>query len=162
MQASVATVRAARDFDLPVAAVYAHWIDPEARQRWEASPDTGMIYDRFDTRSGGTETVRIVKDGAEIGHLIQTHHRVEENRLIASSMVGVFGGEVTMMSAIVVEFTATNTGCRIEAMAQAMDLTGRDIAAAQEAGWAWILDRFRADLHAFGPRTTPETTPKEA
>jgi uncharacterized protein YndB with AHSA1/START domain len=162
MKASVATVRAARDFDLPVTAVYAHWIDPEARQRWEAGPDTGMTYDGFDTRPGGTETVRIVKDGAEVGHLVQTHHRVEENRLIASSMTGVFGGEVTMMTALVVEFSATETGSRIEAMAQAMDLTGRDIAAAQEAAWGWILDRFEADLAEFGPNQTSQTRPKEA
>ncbi len=162
MQASVATVRATRDFDRPVESVFAHWIDPVARQRWEAGPDTGMVYDRFDTRAGGVETIRVVKDGAEIGHLTQTHHRVEQNRLIASSMVGTFGGVVTMMTALVVEFATTETGSRIEALAQAMDLTGRDIAAAQEAGWTGILDRFQADLDRFGPHLTPQTTPKEA
>ena len=161
MPATVATVRASRDFDVPVAAVYAHWVSPEARQRWEAGPDTGMAYDSFDTRAGGTETVRVINDGAEVGQLIQTHHRVEENQLIASSMVGVFGGQVTMMTALVVEFIATETGTRIEALAQAMDLTGRDIAAAQEAGWTWILDRFEADLAEFGPHLKPENTPKE-
>lgn len=162
MKSSTATVRATRDFDLPVAAVYAHWVSPEARQRWEAGPDTGMTYDAFDTRPGGTETVRITADGKEVGHLIQTHHRVEENELIASSMIGVFGGAVTMMSAIVVEFSATDTGSRIEARAQAMDLTGRDIAAAQEAGWTWILDRFQADLATFGPHLNSDKRPKEA
>lgn len=162
MQASVAAFRTAREFALPVQAVYAHWIDPEARRRWEAGPDTGMVYDRFDIRPGGTETVRIVRDGEEVGQLIQTHHRVEENRLIASSMVGAFDGEVTMLTALVVEFSATDTGCRIEAVVQAMDLTGRDIAASQEAGWSWILDRFEADLAAHGPGDTPETTPREA
>jgi uncharacterized protein YndB with AHSA1/START domain len=162
MQASVATIRASRDFDLPVAAVYAHWVDPTARQRWEAGPDTGMVYDRFDTRPGGTETVRILGDGQEVGHLVQTHHRVEENRLIASSMIGVFSGEVTMMTALIVEFSQTETGSRIEALAQAMDLTGRDIAAAQEAAWGWILDRFQADLAEFGTHWNPHKTPKEA
>lgn len=161
MLASVATIRAARDFDRPVAAVYAHWVSPEARQRWEAGPDTGMTYDAFDTRPGGTETVRITSGGREVGHLIQTYHRVEENRLIASSMVGVFGGVVTMMTALIVEFSATPTGSRIEALAQAMDLTGRDIATAQEQAWGWILDRFAADLAAFGP-TEIELTRKEA
>jgi len=162
VKSSTATVRATRDFDLPVAAVYTHWINPEARQRWEAGPETGMTYDAFDTRPGGTETVRISAEGKEVGHLVQTHHRVEENRLIASSMLGVFGGAVTMMSAIVVEFSATDTGTRIQAMAQAMDLTGRDIAAAQEAGWSWILDRFQADLTAFGPQLNSDIIPKEA
>jgi len=166
MQAGVATIRAARDFDQPVEVVYAHWVDPVARQRWEAGPDTGMVYDAFDTRPGGTEVIRVMKDGVRIGHLTQTHHRVEENRLIASSMVGVFGGEVTMMTALIVEFltrdTGGKTGSRIETLAQAMDLTGRDIASAQEAGWNWILDRFQADLDRFGPHLTPQTTPKEA
>ena len=45
---------------------------------------------------------------------------------------------------------------RIEAVAQATDLAGHDIAAAQEAGWTWILDRFQADIDVFGPITTPK------
>jgi len=156
MQTSVATIHASRAFDLPVGAVFAHWIAPETRQRWEAGPETGMRYDAFDTRPGGTETVRVLHDGAEVGHLIQTHHRIEENRLMASSMVGVFGGQPTMMTALVVEFTATDTGCRVDVVAQACDFTGRDIGAAQEAGWSWLFDRFQADLETFGPITNPK------
>jgi uncharacterized protein YndB with AHSA1/START domain len=154
MQTSVATIRAARDFEYPVEAVFAHWISPESRKRWEAGPDTGMVYDAFDTREGGTETVRVMQGGTEVGQLIQTHHRIVENRLLASSMLGIFGGVTTMMTALVVEFTPTPTGCRIEAVAQATDLTGRDIAAAQEASWSWILDRFQADLEEHGPILT--------
>lgn len=156
MQSSVATIHVSRDFDFPVEAIFAHWISPETRVRWEAGPETGMTYDAFDTRPGGTETVRISHDGAEVGRLIQSHHRIEENSLIASSMVGIFGGQATLMTALVVEFSATDTGSRIEAVAQACDFTGQDIRAAQEAGWSWILDRFQADLDRFGPITNPK------
>ncbi|MDG4649665.1 SRPBCC domain-containing protein [Roseibacterium sp. SDUM158017] len=156
MRTSVATIRAARDFALPVEDIFAHWTSPVTRRRWEAGPDTGMVYDGFDTRPGGTETVRVMQDGREIGRMIQTHLRVDENRLLASSMVGIFGGVVTMMTALVVEFIATEDGSRIEAVAQASDLSGRDIARAQEAGWSWILERFQADIDAYGPITNPK------
>jgi uncharacterized protein YndB with AHSA1/START domain len=156
MRTTTATVHAARDFALPVEDVFAHWVSPETRRRWEAGPDTGMTYDAFDTRPGGTETIRVTQDGEEVGQLVQTHHRVEENRLIASSMVGTFGGEVAMLTALVVEFTPTEAGTRIEAVAQATDLAGRDIGAAQEAGWRWIFDRFQADIDQFGPITRPK------
>ncbi len=161
MQTTTATVRAARDFDLPAEDIFAHWTSPETRVRWEAGPDTGMVYDGFDTRPGGTETVRVMKDGQEVGRMIQTHLRVDENRLIASSMVGIFGGTVTMMSALVVEFIPTGTGTRIEAVAQASDLAGNDIASAQEAGWSWIFDRFEADIDRHGPVTHPRHTPED-
>jgi uncharacterized protein YndB with AHSA1/START domain len=161
MQTTTATVRAARDFDLPVEDIFAHWTSPETRVRWEAGPDTGMVYDGFDTRPGGTETVRVMKDGQEVGRMIQTHLRIEPGRLMASTMVGIFGGTVTMMSALVVEFIATETGSRIEAVAQASDLSGHDIAAAQEAGWSWIFDRFQADIDRYGPVTNPRPTPED-
>jgi uncharacterized protein YndB with AHSA1/START domain len=159
MHTTFATVRAARDFALPVEDVFAHWVSPETRRRWEAGPDSGMVYDAFDTRPGGIEIVRVFQDGTEIGRLIQTHHRIDENRLIASSMVGIFGGRVTTMTALAVEFSRTEAGTRIEAVAQASDLDGRDIAAAQEAGWTWIFDRFQADIDRFGPITRPKDSP---
>ncbi|MDJ0827385.1 MAG: SRPBCC domain-containing protein [Rhodobacter sp.] len=159
MQASTATIHATRDFDLDVEMLWAHWTSPETRQRWEAGTDTGMTYDAFDTRTGGVETVRIVHEGAEIGHMTQHHHRVEPTHLLASSTTGTFGGVTTMLMTLVIEFEATETGSRLNAVSQVTDLTGRDVQAEHEKGWTWILNRFQADIDEFGPITNPKDTP---
>ena len=158
MKAATATIRATRDFDIGVETLWAHWTSPETRARWEAGPDTGMAYDAFDTRTGGVEIVRITHDGAEVGQMTQAHHRVEPPRLLATTTTGAFGGVTTMLMTLVIEFTDTRKGSRLSAVSQVIDLTGRDIRAEHEKGWTWILDRFQADLDAFGPVTNPKDT----
>ncbi|MDJ0631250.1 MAG: SRPBCC domain-containing protein [Rhodobacter sp.] len=127
MKASTATIRTSREFALPLETLWTHWTSPETRRRWEAGPDTGMAYDSFDTRSGGTETVRITHDGAEIGHMIQHHHRIEPPHLLATTTIGTFGGTTTMLMTLVIEFEAVADGSRLSAVSQVTDLTGRDV-----------------------------------
>ena len=150
MKATHATIIVTREFPHPVEAVFAHWTSPETRKRWEAGPDTGMSYDEFDTREGGVEIVRIQKYGREIGHMVQSHLRLVENALTSTSIVGVFDGEVTSSMNVTIEFSATDHGCRIEALAQVTDLNGGDVRAQHEAGWDWILGRFEADIAEHG------------
>ena len=150
MQASHATIQVTRDFSYPVNSVFAHWTSPETRQRWEAGPDTGMTYDAFDTREGGVEIVRIHKAGNEVGHMVQSHLRFVANELISSSIIGVFGEIVKSAMTVTIEFSPTETGSRIEALAQVTDLEGGDVQARHEAGWEWILGRFEADIAEHG------------
>ena len=150
MQSTSATIMATRAFPHPAESVFAHWISPETRLRWEAGPDSGMTYDAFDTREGGVETVRIIQDGKEVGHMFQNTHRLVEGRLMAYSLTGVFGGVLTTLMQIAIEFRPTDEGCRLEATAQVIDLTGGDVQAQHEAGWDWILDRFEADIAEHG------------
>ena len=85
------TITAGRDFDHPRSAIYAHWVSPETRQRWEAGPDTGMSYDAFDTRPGGTEIVRVTHEGQEVGHMVQRIVAVEEDTMLVSQIeAGVY------------------------------------------------------------------------
>lgn len=150
MTPSTATIHRTREFDHPVEAIFAHWTSPEARQRWETGPDTGMAYDEFDTRDGGIEVVRIFKDDKEVGHMVQSHLRLIPNELIATSIYGVFGDETTTIMSVVVEFTPTEKGCRLEALSQVTDLNGGDVQAQHEKGWDWILDRFENDIKVHG------------
>ena len=55
MKTGLGTVRVSREIGAPLAKVWHHWTDPEARQRWEAGEGSGMTYDAFDTRPGGVE-----------------------------------------------------------------------------------------------------------
>ena len=153
MRTTFATIHTSRDFDVPVEALFAHWTSPETRVRWEAGPESGMVYDGFDTREGGVETVRIMHDGAEVGHMVQRIQRCEPGALLAVAIEGHFGGSVSMLMSVVVEFeeTETETGRRINAASQVSDLTGRDVKAEHEAGWAMLLDKLAADIAEFGP-----------
>lgn len=150
MTVTTALIRTSRAFPYPVAAIYAHWTSPETRQRWEAGPESGMRYDAFDTRPGATEIVRITHDGQEIGHLAQTVQAMTENERMAVQITGTFGGAMTMLMQLVLHFSATDDGSRIDATAQVIDLTGRDIQAEHEAGWSGLFDSFEADIATHG------------
>lgn len=147
------TITAGRDFDHPRSAIYAHWVSPETRQRWEAGPDTGMSYDAFDTRPGGTEIVRVTHEGQEVGHMVQRIVAVEEDTMLVSQIEGHFGGAVTLAMTVVVRFEDTATGSRIAATSQVAGLTGGNVREDHEKGWAWILGRFADDLATHGPVT---------
>ena len=150
MQSTSATINVTRELPHPADSVFAHWISSETRLRWEAGPDTGMTYDAFDTREGGVETVRIVQDGKEIGHMFQNTHRLVEGRLMAYSLTGVFGGVLTTLMQIVVEFRPTDEGCTAVVSAHGISPTGGDAQTQHEAGWTWILNRFEADIAEHG------------
>ncbi len=151
MKPSFATIERVREFSHPVEAIFTHWTSPAARMRWECGPDTGMVYDAFDTREGGIEVIRIMNDGKEVGHMVQSHLKYIENEIMATTVYGEFGGETTTIMCVVVEFTRTQTGSKIAATSQITDLTGIDVQAQHEAGWDWILKRFTDDLAEHGP-----------
>lgn len=158
MQAQTAEIRIERHFPYSVEDIFAHWISPETRTRWEAGPDTGMRYEGFDTREGGTEVVQIISDGKQVGHLTQTFTRISENELLAVVMTGAFGGITTMLTNLALEFRSSDTGCCIEGVSQVVDLTGRDIQKQHEDGWDWILQRFEEDIKKHGLITKPKDT----
>ncbi|MEM9969739.1 MAG: SRPBCC domain-containing protein [Pseudomonadota bacterium] len=151
MNFTTATIHRTREFDYSVDAIYAHWTHPDARQRWECGPDTGMKYDAFDTREGGIEVVRIFNDGNEVGHMVQSHLKVVPNECIATAVYGEFGGETTTIMSVLVEFTSTERGCKMEAVSQVADLKGGNPQDDHEKGWDYVLGRFEDDLAEHGP-----------
>lgn len=150
MTPAFATIRAERSFDHPADAIFAHWISPETRVRWEAGPETGMRYDAFDTRPGGTETVRVFDGDAEVGHMLQRILAVEPGRLLVIAIEGHFGGAATMAMLVTIIFADRQGGSKLDAVAQITDLSGRDPTEQHEAGWAWLLDRFEKDIATHG------------
>lgn len=145
------TIKLSRSFPAPRSVVFHHWTDPVARQRWEAGPETGMQYDAFDTRTGGQEIVRVTHEGNEVGHMVQKHVLFLPDTRLVTHVIGIFGGEPTMTMQLVMTFHEVgNTECRIDVVAQVIDLTGRAIREEHENGWAWMFDRFADDLAAHG------------
>lgn len=151
MPVEFATVRVVRDLPHPPANLFAHWLSPETRVRWEVGPGTNMKYDEFDTRVGATETVRVFnEENDEIGVMRQRPSVIEDGRLIVSSIEAVFGGEVRMLMQITMEFEGRDGGTRVTGTSQIAELTGRDPTGEHTAGWNWILDRFEADVAEHG------------
>lgn len=151
MHTSHALISATRTFDHSAANLFAHWTSPETRQRWEAGPDTGMRYDAFDTRDGGIETVRIFKDGKEVGQMVQSIYIFEPGKRIAYSVVGSFADKITTLMTVIVEFSDLGEGrSQLDALAMVADMDGKDVQSAHEAGWDWVLSRFAVDISAHG------------
>ena len=150
MTPTAVTIHAEKVLPYPPAAVFAHWISPETRQRWEAGPETGMTYDAFDTREGGVEIVRIHHEGNEVGHMTQRIERMIPDEMLAVSIAGTFGGVTSLMMQLVMRFEAHPKGTRVSAISQVIDLSGRDIEAEQKHGWDWMMTRFADDIATYG------------
>ncbi len=141
-------IQVTRDFDCPVDTLFAHWLNPETRVRWEAPPESGMRYLNFDTREDGVERLEITHEGEVVGEMIQRILVLRENEALVSSITGVFGGRITMAMQVTVGFEATDTGSRLSGTGQVVDLTGRDVEDEHSAGWNMLLDNFATDLAA--------------
>lgn len=151
MESSFATITISKSFECSVSDLFAHWTSPETRLRWEVGPESGMKYDAFDTREGGVEVVRIQKDGAEIGHMVQSILRMKKDELLCYSITGVFAEEVTTLMNVTIEFRESGTGSELQAVAQVTDLSGGDVEKKHQSGWEWMLDQFATDLSENGP-----------
>ena len=150
MTPAFTSVSVTRDIAADPAAVFAHWTSPETRQRWETGPDTGMKYDAFDTREGGTEIVRVFESGTEIGHMVQRIKVLKPGDLLVSTIDAVFNDKLNMIMTVCVRFERHKSGTRLHAHAQIADINGRDQTERHTRGWEWILDRFEADIAEHG------------
>ena len=132
------------------AAVFSHWLDPEARQRYEAPEDSGMRYKNFAPVQGGVEVVEIVHAGAVIGEMVQRLIVVTPPALIVSQLTGTFNGVTSMALQITMRFEEEDGVTGIHATSQIVDITGRDVKPEHEAGWAQMFAKFTADFAAHG------------
>ena len=115
-------VTAARDFAQAPEAVFAAWLDPGRRARFETPEGSGMRLAVLDTREGGREEVRVGPEGAETG-LMATDIRMLRPPadgvpgLLVVHGTGVFGGAVGL--AMQTTVTVEEAGARRRARARA-------------------------------------------
>lgn len=150
MRPAFATVEVTLDLPYPPAEVFAHWVSPETRVRWEAGPDSGMTYEGFDTRPGGVETIRVHHDGGEIGRLVQRVQSVDDGSRIVSTIEGHFNDTLSLLLSVVVSFEPTDIGTRIIGQSQIVDLSGRDPKADHTTGWGVLMNAFETDIETHG------------
>lgn len=145
------TVTAAREFAQDPETIFAAWLDPARRGRFETPVGSGMRLSVLDTREGGREDVAIGPEGAETGHM-PTDIRILRPPadgapgLLVVHGQGVFGGAVAMTMQTVVEVAATKGGARLSGTSQIVAPGGQPTEAQVRTGWEEMLDRFAADL----------------
>ena len=145
------TVTASRDFEGSPEAVFAAWLDPARRARFETPEGSGMRLAVLDTREGGHEEVAVGPEGAETGRM-PTDIRVLRPPadgapgLLVVHGTGVFGGAVAMTMQTAVTVAPRGTGARLTGTSQIVAPGGQPTEAQVREGWEAMLDRFAADL----------------
>ncbi len=145
------TVTVERDLDSPPEAVFAAWLDPARRARFETPEGSGMRLAVLDTREGGHEEVAIGPRGEETGRMptdIRLLRAPADGApgLLVVHGTGVFGGAVAMAMQTTVTVAARGTGARLTGVSQIVAPGGQPTQAQVHEGWEGMLDRFAADL----------------
>ncbi len=151
MQPFLTNIEATAEVAASPAAVFAHWMDPECRKRYEAPPESGMRYKNFAREPGDVEEIEITHEGEVVGLMKQELVVIEAPRLIVSQVTGIFYGARTLAMQVTLYFEDVGDGTRIRATSHVVDTTGRDVAAEHEAGWALMFEKFKEDFATFGP-----------
>ena len=145
-----ATIKAETRVPAAPEIAFDHWMNPEARQRWEAPPESGMRDLIFDPVEGGEEHIEITHEGQVIGNMHQRIARIRRPELMASHITGIFGGALSLLMQVTMTFAQEGKGTHIRGTSQVCDLTGRDVQAEHSAGWQTLFAAFAADLEQHG------------
>ncbi len=89
------TVVRTRDFDRDADAVFAAWMDPAIRARFETPEGSGMSHATVATREGETGEVVVAPAGTEVGRMFDTIRILRPGLGVVQGW-GAFGGVTTM------------------------------------------------------------------
>lgn len=140
------TVTCTRDFDHPPAKVFATWLDPAARARFETPEVSGMSHVSYATAQGDNGEILIEHGGAEVGRMFDTIRVLHPGSLAVVHGWGVFGGATAMTMQTTFAVTPNGDGCTFRGTSQIVTLGDTPTEAQVEQGWADMLDRFATVL----------------
>jgi uncharacterized protein YndB with AHSA1/START domain len=140
------TVTRTREIDHPADRVFAGWLDPALRARFETPEGAGMRHLSFATEPGQEGVVQVAPGGNEVGRMIDVIRILEPGVLAATQSRGVFGGATTMVMQNIFEVRPRPGGCTFTGTSQMFCLDHRPTRAEVENGWDYMLDRFVALL----------------
>ena len=141
-------IEAKRDVEASAERAFDHWLDPDARKRWETPPESGMRYQNFDPREGGFERIDVLHAGGIVGELQQRFVAVRRPELVVLQVTGIFDRRATLAMQVTVRFVQHEAGCLVVATSQVCELTGRDVTQDHKEGWAALFAAFAKDLRA--------------
>jgi len=136
-----------REFDFPLAVVYAAWADKNAKSRWFASgANWKTLSHEFDYRVGGRETLKGKwENGPRTDFSANYHDIIENSRIIYAYDMEIDGTRISV-SLGTIEFEAMGKRTKIKLTEQGAFLNGADNAAQREAGTRELLDAVEASL----------------
>ncbi|GAM97550.1 hypothetical protein U91I_01176 [alpha proteobacterium U9-1i] len=136
-----------REFEFPLAVVYAAWADKNAKSRWFASGEnwTTLAHD-FDYRVGGREVLKGRFASGPRSDFDGAYHDIAEDaRIIYAYDMEIDGARISV-SLATVEFEAIGKRTKIKLTEQGAFLDGLDDAGKREAGMRELLDALDASL----------------
>ena len=136
-----------REYDFPLAAVYAAWSEKNAKARWFSAGEnwTTLAHD-FDYRVGGLEVLKGKFNNGPRSDFAGRYHDIVENaRIIYAYDMHIDGAHISV-SLATVEFEAIGQRTRIRLTEQGAFLDGLDNAAQREAGMRDLLDAVEKSL----------------
>ena len=145
------TITFARDLAPGPEAVFAAWIDPRVRARFETPEGSGMRHESLDTREGGFEVTAIEEDGAKIGEaetfvaLMVPPENGAAGLILTQGRVA-FAGRTHLLTQATLAFVPHEGGTRLSGTVQAVSPTGAPGEPEIREGWDGMLDRFAAIL----------------
>lgn len=136
-----------REFDFPLAAVYAAWAEKNAKSRWFATgADWKTLSHEFDYRVGGREVLKGKWGSGTRSDFAATYHDIIENSRIIYSYDMEIDGTRISVSLGTIEFEAIGKRTKIKLTEQGAFLDGADNVAQREAGTRELLDAVEASL----------------
>jgi uncharacterized protein YndB with AHSA1/START domain len=137
-----ATFSLERDYDAPVATVFAAWADPVAKGRWFGAGNEHEL----DFRIGGFEASRGRHgDGPVLTFESRYHDIVGDERIIYASTLRA-GEELATVSITTVEFETVGGGTRLTLTEHDTFLDGREEPSWREQGTSEWLDALAVEL----------------
>jgi len=153
------TIVVERRFAAPPRRVFAAWVEPEGRDRWDV-PGDGWEHatDKRDVRIGGRDVIRFGPPGA-LDFRGETIYLdlVADQRIVAAYTVAE-RDHLMSVSVLTVEVLPDGDGTRMLVTEQAAFLDGRDSPESRRAGLDEMFDALADHLAASDNDDVQETT----
>jgi uncharacterized protein YndB with AHSA1/START domain len=137
-----------RDFDATPERLFQAYKDPTERQKWSApTPETVIVIDETDVRTGGREIARCGSAGNLNWTMKVVYHWVTEGRLITFTEELWDGDEVLTVALITFDFQKRGTnGSRLKLTDQITSFVGEGGVAGHREGYTKALANLAASL----------------
>jgi uncharacterized protein YndB with AHSA1/START domain len=135
-----------RSCPVPPAQVFAAFADPQAKARWQDSPETEVVDDtntylQFDFHVGGHERFAFAMDGVAYSYDAQYFDIVPDRRIVYHYTMHA-DGKPDSLSIVTIEMVADAEGTTLTYTEQGVFLDGIDDPELRERGTADLLDNL--------------------
>lgn len=145
------TIALVRAFAPGPEAVFAAWIDPAMRARFETPPNAGLRHESLDAREGGFEVTAIERGGEKVGEVetfVALLVRPADGAagLILTQGRTTFGGRTHLLAQTTLAIVPHAGGTRLSVTSQVVSPTGAPGEDELRADWDARLARFEGVL----------------